>query len=94
MAKRYSGKDLAERLRVHPRTVRRWRVKGVAGVKLRPTQIGGRVFYRGRDVKAFLREVREAKGVKTVPAGPMKVDRLGDEQAKAYLRARGLPVGG
>lgn len=80
-------RELAKRLGLHWRTLRRWRKRGIAGVLLHAEWIGGRVHYRQEDLDAFQAAVNAARN----PPPPLscreqkRIDRAVDDR----LRRRG-----
>jgi len=63
--------EAAKRLpgRPHVSTLHRWRTRGLHGVKLRTTKIGGRRFVTIEDLEEFIDQVTAAAD-KTPPAAP------------------------
>lgn len=46
-------KELAKLLKVTPKTIREWSLRGVGGRKLERVVLGGKVYYQRQDVEAF-----------------------------------------
>jgi hypothetical protein len=60
---RIPAAKIAEELRIHPATVRRWCLGGIrGGIRLRSVQIGGRRYVDRRDVREFLAACAAATG--------------------------------
>lgn len=57
--KLYDPKELAQKIRIAERTIHRWRGEG-SGPSYH--KIGGRVFYRGEDITAWLEKRRITHG--------------------------------
>ena len=74
-----------------PPTFWRWRVRGVAGIRLQSWVVGGRIYTTEAAFREFIRQTTEARATVRVPqveptSPARRLPRVSDEQ----LRAAGL----
>ena len=80
---RFTLREVAQKLDVHPATVWRWTLSGVKGRRLKTIRIGGRRFVLRNDLEYFLKQCDSE--VDLVPSGPS--DQKRQSIAKAKLDA-------
>ena len=83
-----SERDLARKLGRTWKTIRNWRKRGIAGVYLKPTCIGARIYYRPEDLDAFQKAVDAARN----PPAPLtcRQQKAIDRAVDSYLRRKGM----
>lgn len=86
-AEKYRITEAARRLNTHVSTIHRWAQRGIGGVKLRITRVGGRSFVLKDDLEDFIRRRSDPPPATEIEAAPL-AHRA--EEAGRRLSAIGL----
>ncbi len=76
--------------RPHPSTLHRWRLRGIAGVRLETVRCGGKRLCSVEAVRRFLADVTAATDGASTPARTSRQRQAAIDRAEAELDAAGI----
>lgn len=88
MERMLSRTEIATVAQVGPRTIDRWRLGGLKGVRLRTRLRGGRLAFTEGDLAAFFEELEHVRERARAPKGRRRTKT--SRENKQYLRQHGM----